>query len=276
MKKNLLQFFGGLLIVYIVLCGMIVFSQRSMIYFPQPAMPENLGKVILPNGYPIQLQTLDGINLTSYLSPPKYPDRPILIVFHGNGALALHLVEQFQKVMDDGYGVLFAEYRGYGGNDGKPTEDGLSKDAIAHLKFIKEKYPNTKIILYGQSLGSAVAIDLAYRHPEKLAALILEVPFDSVLNVADKSYPFIPFKNILLLDKYHSDKKIGKIFIPSLFLLARQDEIVGFDGGQRLFELANEPKKIYIFDKARHMDIYNFGAEKVVFDFIEDVNQSAE
>lgn len=270
MKKFFVKTFGSFLLIYIILIAIIFFNQRSLMYFPQEGIPDNIVKNILPKIEIIQVLTDDHLSLKAYFVPPKDTSKPILLVFHGNASLAPHLIEPLKPIIEEGYGVLFAEYRGYGGNEGSPTEQGLYKDADGYLEYIDSNFPKYKIIAYGQSLGSAVAVDITSRNPKKFSGLILEVPFDSALSVAHKAYPFVPFKNILLKDKFESDKKIGKIDIPKLFLVAGKDNVVGTDTGKRLYELANNPKDIHIFKEATHIDVFSYGAAKHINRFLSE------
>jgi fermentation-respiration switch protein FrsA (DUF1100 family) len=270
MKVFLIKTILSIVLIYILLIGVIFFCQRSLMYFPQDGVTDDVAKGILPHADIIQVTTEDNINLKAYLIPPKDISKPIILAFHGNASLAIYMAEQFNPIIQEGAGLLLAEYRGYGGNSGEPTEQGLYKDASAYLDFIRQYYPKHKIISYGQSLGSAIAVNVVYKNPDKFSALILEVPFDSALNVASKAYPFVPFKNILLKDKYESDKKIGNITIPKLFLIAVQDDVVGADTGKRLYELANEPKEVHIFNDATHVNVFSYGAAQHINQFISN------
>lgn len=255
--------------VYLVVTALMWMFQRTFMYFPQPAMPQELAQSILPKGKIIKVITTDAHILNAYFVPPKDENHPIILAFYGNGSSGIYLSENFQASLKKGYGVLLAEYRGYNGNEGKPTEDGLYRDAEAYLGYLATHYPDTKIIAYGQSLGSGVAIDLVHRFQDIFTAMILEVPFDSAVNVADKAYPYVAFKKIIMKDKYLSDQKIGAITIPKLFMLAAKDEVVGFDGGMRLYNLAVDKKDIRIYDDATHMTVFDHGGEKDMLEFLE-------
>lgn len=269
MKKAITQCVGGIVLVYLLLMAMMFAFQRNLMYFPRPATPSETIQRVLPEGQVITVETQDGLSLNAYFVPPKNPKRPIVIAFHGNGALAIDLAGNFSGLIEDGYGLLLAEYRGYGGNEGQPTEIGLYQDAEAYLQYLVTHFPDTRKIGYGQSLGSGVAVDLVSRHVDIFSGLILEVPFDSVVNVVGKIYPFIPFKEVIVRDQYLSDRKISSITIPKLFLIAGRDQVVGTDSGMNLYEKAPEPKHIAIFDKAGHMDVFYYGAAKEMKDFIK-------
>lgn len=274
MKEIAIRFGIVIIVAYMMLLGAMVYYQRSLMYFPQPALPDYLTKKLLPKTVvPIEVKTADNISLHGFLIPPKDKTKMIILAFHGNGSLAPYLASNFEWAMEEGYGVLLAEYRGYGGNAGKPTEDGLYQDADAYLNYLHTHYPDNKIVAYGQSLGGAVAVDLVARNQNIFSGLILEAPFDSAVNVADKIYPSIILKRWLLRDKYLSNEKIGNISIPKLFLLAEQDDVVGFDSGMNLFDAAKDPKQIRVYHEASHMMIFQYGAINDVMDFLGSLQQ---
>ncbi len=269
MKSLTLKIILPLVGIYLILLVLMFFGQRSFMYFPQPALPENMAKTLLPNAQVVNVVTADGLQLNAYFIPPKDVGHSVILAFHGNGLLGLYLAPNFKGAIDQGYGVLLAEYRGYSSNQGKPTEAGLYQDADAYLAYLQLHYPKTKIIAYGQSLGSGVAVDLVARNPQSFAGLVLEVPFDSILNLSDKYYPYIFFKKWVLRDQYLSNQKIGSITIPKLFLLAGQDEIVGLDSGLSLFDVAKDPKTVRVYDTATHMTVFQHGAEMDLMDFVD-------
>jgi fermentation-respiration switch protein FrsA (DUF1100 family) len=275
MIKNLVQLIGGLFFVYCALILMLFMQQRSMMYFPQSALPPALAAQMIPDGRAVNYQTADGLTLTSYLISPQ-DKKPIIIAFHGNGSLAPYMAEQFQAVVQEGYGLLLAEYRGYADNPGKPTEEGLYLDAEAAINFIQANHSKSSIILYGQSLGSGVVVEMAYRTPEKFKAIILEVPFDSALNVAKRIYPFIPLLSLIMKDKYLSDTKIHRATMPKLFLLAERDEVVGLDSGLRLYNLASKPK-VKVILPAGHNDVFspNGLAQREMLNFLKGLEKVA-
>lgn len=270
MKKFLCKSLIGILSVYVVLIALMFTFQRSLMYFPQGPVADAEIKEVFKDMEILQLKTEDNIELKFYMEPPANEKSPIILAFHGNGSLALSMYMKFLNLKSEGAGVLYPEYRGYGGNAGAINEVGLYKDADAYLAYLKIKYPNNPIILYGQSLGSGVAVDLASRHIGQYKGLVLEVPFDSVVNVVGDVYPFVPFKSLLLHDKYASIEKIGFITVPKLFLIAGQDDVVGAESGRRLFAAADSNKKWVEFPDANHFNVFQFGAEKAVQDFIQN------
>lgn len=270
MKKILFKSLIGILSVYVILIALMFTFQRSMMYFPQAQIPDADIKETFKRMEILQLKTEDNIELKFYMEPPANDKAPIILAFHGNGSLALSMYIKFLKLKSEGAGVLYPEYRGYGGNAGAINEDGLYKDADAYLAYLKAKYPNNPIIIYGQSLGAGVAVDVASHHIGQYNGLVLETPFDSVVTVVGKTYPLVPFKSILVRDKYLSIEKIGFISVPKLFLIAGKDDVVGAESGRRLFAAADNNKKTVEFPEATHMTVYQFGAEKEVQSFIQN------
>lgn len=271
MKAIFLKIIFLMIGIYLLLILLVFFCQRSLMYFPQPPLSEETVQALLPKVQMIHVVTADGVSLKAYFMPPQDNHSPIILAFHGNGALGMHLSQNFTEAIGKGYGVLFAEYRGYSGNEGHPTEAGLYQDADAYLAYLKANYPETSIIAYGQSLGSGVAVDLVARNPHSFTGLMLEVPFDSALNVADRIYPYIVFKKWILRDQYLSNEKIESISIPKLFLLAGQDEVVGFDSGIKLFDTAKDPKQIRVYNDATHGTVFQYGAQIDMMDFLQSL-----
>lgn len=265
-----------IVLLYIGFVGVLFFFQRQLMYFPRTAVAPEIVQSLLPQGEKISVNTNDGLLLTAYFVPPSKDNNQIMLVFHGNAALGIELAPQFASYLSEGRGLLLAEYRGYGGNAGQPTEDGLYKDADAYLNYLKTNYSSAQLIAYGQSLGSGVAVDLVSRHPKVFSGLVLEVPFFSAVDAADNKYPFVPLKQFLLRDKYRSDTKIGAIDIPKLFLLAGKDEVVGFIGGQRLYDLAKFPKNLSVYPHAEHAQVYNYGAQIALMDFIHQLDNNSQ
>lgn len=255
-------------LIYVLFILVLVLMQRSLIYFPQ-AIPPNAAQN-LADFSQIQVVTEDQIVLKGYFFPPQ-PGRPILTLFHGNASDPAWEAFKTRWMRENGYGILLATYRGYAGNAGIPTEQGLYKDGAAYVKWLDDQpqYAKSPRILYGESLGSGVAVEVASR--KSPAALILEVPFLSTLDVAGRNYPFVPFRSLLLYDQYRNDLKIRNVSAPVLIMLAGHDNVVSLESGEALFDLANEPKTKHVFDGAMHWDIYNYGAEQTMSQFLQKV-----
>ena len=150
---------------------------------------------------------------------------------------------------------LIIAWRGFNGNKGRPSEIGLYKDAKSAIKWLKSKGLNEdNIILYGESLGTGVAVEVAQN--KNYAGIILESPYTSMVNMGKKYYPLFPV-SILLKDKFESYKKINNIFVPVLIMHGTVDKIVPYDMGKKMYELANEPKFFYSQEYGDHMIEYD-------------------
>jgi uncharacterized protein len=188
-----------------------------------------------------------------------------VVYLHGNGGALRYRAERFQKLTGDGVGLVAVEYRGYGGSTGSPSERGLIADGEAAYAFAAAHYPAPQIVLWGESLGTGVAVALAAKHP--VGRVILEAPFTSAEAVAAERYWYMPVR-LLMSDQYRSDSLIGKITAPVLILHGVKDETVPFAMGQRMFALANQPKHIVRFLDGGHDDLDKNGALVAVGRFL--------
>ena len=201
----------------------------------------------------------------NWYSPPKN-NKPIIVYFHGNSFDIGERAFRIKNYIDQGYGVLLNAYRGYSGNSGNPTEKYLYKDSKKIISWLKEKLliDEKKIILYGESLGTGVVVELAQNINYK--AVILEAPFTSVTEVAQKMYPIFPVK-YLIWDKFDNLSKINNLSSPILFLHGKKDEIVPHSHSKKLFLKAKNPKKNLFIDEAMHNNLYDFNIDKEVIEF---------
>lgn len=256
--------------VYVCSTALIFFMQRNLLYVPPNVTAENIAHLV--NRYdPVSVVTKDGLKLTGFFTAPQDHTKPILLAFHGNASQPDWQSYDLAGLVKKGYGVLLAEYRGYAGNPGKPTEAGLYQDAEAYLDYLVNNphLRSNPIVVYGQSIGSGPAVEITARHPDKIKALILEVPFDNLVNVVAKHYPLIPFKSKLLKDQYRSDDKIGNLVMPKLFILAGKDNVVGHDTGERLYRLAAEPKTLIDLPDANHVNVHSYDLTDRITEFLE-------
>jgi fermentation-respiration switch protein FrsA (DUF1100 family) len=212
--------------------------QRRLQYFPDPRLTK-LAQTGLQGGEELRLATADGETLVAWRFPPK-EDRPLILYFHGNGGALVDRVQRFRMFIARGYGVFAVSYRGYGGSSGTPTQAGLMQDGeAAYREAHAQGYDGRRIVLMGASLGAFVAVTLAGKH--EAAALVLEAPFLSALDVARRHYPFFPVRR-LMRDQFRSDLAIGDVHVPLLVLHGEEDDVIPIASAMRLFELANEPK----------------------------------
>jgi fermentation-respiration switch protein FrsA (DUF1100 family) len=256
---------GSALAAYgVLVVGLFIF-QRHLLYFPGGGRPE-LGAFAAIGVREVRLTTADGLSLLSWYLPPP-GGRPVIAYFHGNGGHIGYRVERLRWFARAGYGVLMAEYRGYGGNPGTPSEAGLSMDAAAALDFLAaEGIPTNRIVIYGESLGSGVAVSAAAQR--QAAALILEAPFTSVAEVAQYHYSFVPAA-ALVRDRFDSVARIGDVKAPILILHGERDRVVPVRFGRALFDAAPEPKEFWVAPEAGHENLAWFGAFDAVRCFLQ-------
>ncbi|HET7848616.1 MAG TPA: alpha/beta hydrolase [Pseudolabrys sp.] len=264
-----MNFLEYLLIALAVLyCGMLALMfafQRRLMYFPGPrcAPPEASG---LLEAHEVELASADGERLVAWYVAAR-GEKPIVIYFQGNaGGLDLR-AERFRKLISGGNGLLALCYRGYGGSSGYPSEKGLLLDARAAYDFAAARAAPKRIVLFGESLGTGVAVALAAERT--VGALILDAPFTSAAGIGASAYPYVPVR-WLIRDAFRSDERIAKVNAPLLVLHGEQDRIVPIRFGEKLLALAREPKRMVRFPDGGHVDLDQYGAMDEVGKFLAE------
>jgi uncharacterized protein len=249
--------------LYVGFAAVLYFTQRSLMYFPEKihTTPAQAG---LPEAEEVPLTAADGQHIIVWHVVPS-ADKPVILYLHGNGGALQYRVERFKKLIADGIGLVALEYRGYGGLSGSPTETGLITDAEAAYGFATAHYSIPQIVLWGESLGSGVAVALAAEKP--VGRVILEAPFTSTAAIASMRYWYMPVR-LLMKDQFRSDERIAKVTAPLLILHGLHDHIVPYAMGERLFDLANKPKHIVRFLDGGHEDLDQNGALHAVGRFL--------
>ncbi len=250
--------------LYAIAATAMYAAQRRFIYFPDPARvtPTEAGlsgvsEVIIP--------TPDGQKLVAWYGKAK-AGQPTLLYFHGNGGSLALRSETIRRYLDRGRGMFMMAYRGYSGSTGSPSEAANVADAkLAYDALVKDGVPPDDIILYGESLGSGVAIQVAQE--KKVAGLILDSPYTSILELAIAQYPWLPVR-LLLKDRYESIRYIGDVHVPIFILHGEADDVVPVEMARRLFAAANEPKEIRTMPGAGHV-IHDGPSFEYVDDWIE-------
>ena len=252
-------YLGFLLLLYAV--------QRRIVFKPDTT-PADLAAVGLAGQMrEVAITTTDGLTLTSWWAPPVRPDRRVIVYFHGNAGHRGGRADRIRDYLAAGYGVLLVGYRGYGGNPGRPTEAGLYADARANLAFLAHQNVRpAEIVLFGESLGTAVAIQMATETP--VLALVLEAPIASITLSARARYPLFTF-DFLVRDKFNSVKKIGKVTVPLLLVHGEQDRTTAVRFGRMVYNAANAPKHAHFIAEAGHNDLMEHGLAKAVTEFLD-------
>jgi fermentation-respiration switch protein FrsA (DUF1100 family) len=252
--------------VYLSLLALLFVFQRNLLYVPSAERPSLAEAGLASTMRAVELKTSDGLALLAWYRAPPTPDAPVLLYYHGNAGHIGNRADKVKPYLDAGYGVLLPEYRGYGGNPGRPTEEGLYTDARAAIGFVvSEGISPARIVCYGESLGTGVAVQMATEH--SCGALVLEAPFTSVAAVAQARYPIFPVK-ALVLDKFDSLAKIGRLRCPLFIMHGERDRIVPIRYGRALFAAAPEPKEAKWYPEVNHVDFEDFGGSAAVLDFL--------
>jgi fermentation-respiration switch protein FrsA (DUF1100 family) len=256
---------GSVAAAYVAVGILMFLTQRQLVY--QPSKPLLSEQEMAAMGFErLSILAADGLRLGSWYRAPPGAGRPILVVFHGNAGTADARAGKYWPFVQAGFGLVLAEYRGYGGNPGRPAEPWLHRDADALLAELQEPgVVPAPIVLYGESLGSGVAVRSAGRLP--VAALVIEGGFSRLSDVAQRLYPWLPVRP-LLLDRFDNLSRIGAVNAPVLVLHGTRDEVVAPNLAQRLFDAANEPKALVMLPQAGHNDLYQYGASERILAFL--------
>ncbi len=242
-------------------------GQRHLLFenatFGDIAHPRRIG---MTNIRPLTVATADGLNLSMWFKPP-YPGCPTVVYFHGNDGDVKVRAFKMEPFLHAGWGALFAEYRGYAGNPGRPTEAGIYEDARAAIHHLAmEGIPPGQATFLGESLGSGVAVKVAEEFGP--AALVLEAPYTSIADVAQTMYWFMPAK-LLMRDRFPSIDRIAHVHSPVMIIHGEQDKTIPVDFARRLLAAAPDPKRGVFIAGAGHSNLFSYGAVDAIADFVD-------
>lgn len=262
MKTVLLLLAAG----YAAVCAFMYVAQRGLMYFPDPTRtaPADAG---LPEAEEETLATADGESILVWHIPPRDGTKPVVIYFHGNGGALNLRARRFAALALQGIGVVGVSYRGYGGSSGTPSEQGLIADAVAAYAFAAKRYTAARIALWGESLGTGVAVALAAE--ARVAKLVLEAPFTSAADVGASVYFFLPVR-WLMKDQFRSDLRIRDVKAPVLILHGEKDNVVPITFGERLFGMISGEKKFVRFPDGQHYDLDRHGGLQAAVEFLNN------
>ena len=262
----------GATAVYLAICALMYFNQRRLTYFPDSrrVSPAELG---LSGVSEITLPTPDGETLVAWYARAK-PGEPTLLYFHGNAGSLATRVERVRKYVERGRGILILTYRGFGGSTGTPSEISNIADAKLSYEYLINKGLRPEdILLYGESLGTGVAVQTAAARPA--AGLILDAPYTSLSDVAAERYPWVPVR-WLMSDPYRSDLYLVKLTLPVLVVHGDRDDTVPVAMGRKVYELAGGPKELAIINGAGHSDHYLFGSFDIINAWIDKLRTAVK
>lgn len=247
------KLFLTLILIYSTLLVVIFLAQRKLLY--EPTQNNYLEENLLSHKVEkIKIPSNDNINLISWYFL-KNKNFKTLVFFHGNAGGLENRIYKLNHLSDLNLNYLIFAYRGFSGNNGKPTEEGIYRDSKAVINWLNSKGIKKKdIILYGESLGGAVAIEIAQK--ENFAGIILESTFTSMIDMGQKYYPIFPV-SFLLKDKYETKNKIKNLNSPTLVMHGKKDKIVPFYMGEKIYDLLNTPKYKYFTNNDDHMMEFN-------------------
>ena len=256
--------YGGLL-------AALYLMQRAIMYPAPQAERTAPAEAGFAQAQELVLPTGDGEKAVAWHVPPR-AGKPVILFFHGNGEVLAWRVPRFRELVADGTGLIALSFRGYAGSTGSPSEAGLIADGEAAYQFAAAHYAPARIVLWGYSLGSGVAVALAATH--RVSGLILEAPYTSTVDIAASAFPYLPVR-WLLRDRYHSDRRIGSVRAPLLVMHGVKDRVIPIRFGEQLFALANEPKRMVRFPDADHVHSDDAGILSAAREFLARIQSKS-
>lgn len=253
------------LALYLIVLALAYIFQRSLLYFP----PQFYNP---PPDWMSEIEAADGS--MAWWAPPARDSAPIIFVFHGNASSLDSNLHIFRDLHARGYGVLSVGYPGYPGNTGRPTQSALVAAAMAQYDWVAAQgISSERIVLYGTSLGSGVAAQLAARRGVSL--IILDAPFESTFAIAKSQMRILPVR-LLMKDTYRSDLALGQIDTPLIWIHGRQDRVIPLSSGQALFDGYAGPKSSHLLDEADHINTWLTGGREPVLAALIDMEIAAK
>ena len=251
---------------YAVFIGALYSGQRRLLYNPDQTVPDPVFYGARDMAA-VRVPTADGLSLYAWWRAPANATKPVLVYFHGNAGHIGDRSGKIRPVLDAGYGVLLMSYRYNAGAGGSPSEAGLFLDGEAAIQFMAATgYGAGRLVMYGESLGSGVAVAMAVRH--EVAALVVEAPYTDMGDLAQHHYWYAPAR-WLLKDRFNSAARIGRVKAPVLVFHGGRDRVIPQRYGRALYELAPQPKEFQSIDHGAHNDLYDHGAARVVLEFLD-------
>ena len=246
---------------YVVAVALAYFAQEHLIF---PAPDFEIGSIQDDNFEQVAIPTPDGERLFAFHHPAQN-DEATILVFHGNADAAVYQKAKGTTLVKEGFGVLLVEYRGYPGSTGSPSEAGLYADGIAAYDFAARKN-SQRIGIYAHSLGTGVAVKLATER--EVYSLVLESPFDSVMALAQRQFPWMPV-SLLLKHKFRSDLLINQVQAPILMIHGEEDRVIPIEHGRRLHRKAAPGAEFEMIENAGHNNLAEFGTIRRAINYLK-------
>jgi len=254
---------AGYVAVIAAVLALIWTMQRRFIYFPASGVPAP-SEIGLTDVELVTFETIDRLSLSGWFFAASGPSpRVTVLVFNGNAGNRAHLGPLAAALQRHGFQVLLVDYRGYGGNPGAPSKNGLAADGRAARAYLagRPDVDLSRLVYFGESLGTAVAVDLAVEHPP--AALVLRSPFTSMGDLGQHHYPFLPV-GLLLRDRFAVIDQIQRVRVPLLVIAGGHDRIVPIENSRRLYDAAVAPKTLLVLPDADHNDYELLAGDEMI------------
>jgi len=258
----------GILVIYASVLVLLFIFQRNLMYHPD----ENnyFGDKLEVNIEKVKIKTSDNIDLLGWFHKKDLKRLKTIVYFHGNAGKLENRIHKLNHFKDMDVNFLIIAWRGFSGNEGKPSEEGLYIDGNSAIMWLKNLgLSEEDIVIYGESLGTGIATEIAQNN--NFAGLILETPFTSMIEAAKNFYPYIPV-SLILKDKYKNNLKIKNVNIPVLVMHGETDQIVPFWMGEKIYEIANQPKYSYFTKYDDHMMEFDENLVLALKTFIKSLN----
>lgn len=265
MLKSVSSILFLVLAIYAAIHLYVYANQRNLMYFPATdrVSPNQVGLLDVEE---VALHTSNDMELVSWYGRAR-PGQPTILFFHGNGGAVSHRTHRFRQFMQSGYGVFMLGYPGYGGNAGEPSELSFrNASQLAYQYLLEAGVAANDIVIYGESIGSGVAVPLAA--DVEARGLILEAPFSSAVDAARHHYPFF-LVGLLLKDSYQSVDQIAAIGMPLLVMHGTDDRIIPIELGRKLYQRAGQPKTFVELEGAGHNDLQLLAVDQIAREFID-------
>ncbi len=272
LKKSVKIILSAAVLGYILFCLAVYVCPQWFFY--HPASERSDPAAAIASGFPaqeVEYPAADGTKLYGWFVKPGAKQQ-VVVYFHGNAYNIEAFYHKLVPLVKAGYGAFIGEYRGFGGIEGDLRQENLAMDALAAVDYLHSLgYRNADLILYGMSMGSYAAVHTAFEQKNQpVAALILEVPFDSILNVVkQRIWPLFPF-DWLVKDKYDNTENLARLNVPLLMMAAAKDKTVPVERAKELFRVANEPKELIIYPDAGHADLYDHNNDRDILIWLQN------
>lgn len=265
-----------MIMLYVVLGGLAMIGavtvltwalQQALLYHPdgERTRPADVG---LPGVEEREIAGPDGSGILTWWAAAR-PGRPTLLYFHGNGGSFAERAERIRKYTAEGYGMVMMTWRGFGGRSGWPSERANVADAMAVYRALRASGVAARdIVLYGESLGTGVAVQVAAT--SEVGGLVLDAPYTSIVSLAERFYPFLPVR-LVMTDRYETEKYLSKVTAPVLVIHGEADEIIPVAMGQKVAAGVAGPVALKTFPGAGHSDHYLFGSYEAIMDWLDDL-----